>query len=103
MSFTRSSPSWLSRRRDTASYSYSPCCALVVDFTCHSISGADSALATSSASPVLPVPAPALPPPRPAFPKRRPLRLAPRVARALGVVGRDVAGRAFETHLQKPS
>jgi hypothetical protein len=56
MSATRWSPSWLSRRRETASYSYSPCSALVVDLMCHSISGAPSALAISSASTVLPVP-----------------------------------------------
>src|ERR1700712_392124 len=56
MSCTRSSPNWPSRKRDTASYSYSPCCALVVDLTCHSISGRPSAPATSCASTVLPVP-----------------------------------------------
>jgi hypothetical protein len=56
MSFTRSSPSWLSRKRETASYSYRPCSALVVDLMCHSISGAASALAISIASTVLPVP-----------------------------------------------
>ena len=60
MSFTRSesSPvaSWLSRRRLTASYSYRPCCALVVLLMCHCSSGMFSAVATSSASIVLPVP-----------------------------------------------
>src|SRR3982075_2998951 len=56
MSETRASPSWLSRSRDTASYSYRPCCALVVDLMCQVRSGAPSALATSSASTVLPVP-----------------------------------------------
>jgi hypothetical protein len=49
-------PSWLSRRRLTASYSYRPCCALVVDLMCHCSSGMSSAWATSSASMVLPVP-----------------------------------------------
>ena len=42
--------------RLTASYSYRPCWALVVLFTCHCSSGRPSALATSSASSVLPVP-----------------------------------------------
>src|SRR6185369_7638612 len=56
MSLTFSSPSWLSRRRETASYSYRPCCALVVDLMCHCSSGMFSEAATSSASIVLPVP-----------------------------------------------
>src|SRR5215831_1515436 len=56
MSATCSSPSCESRSRDTASYSYRPCCALVVDLMCHCKSGRDSARATSSASMVLPVP-----------------------------------------------
>src|SRR6201747_309383 len=56
MSFTRSSPSCESRRRETASYSYRPCCALVVDLMCHCSSGMPRAAATSSASMVLPVP-----------------------------------------------
>ena len=56
MSLTCSSPSWLSRRRLTASYSYRPCCALVVLLMCHCSSGMFSAVATSSASIVLPVP-----------------------------------------------
>ena len=56
MSDTRASPSWLSRSRDTASYSYRPCCALVVDLMCQVNSGAPIAFATSSASTVLPVP-----------------------------------------------
>src|SRR5579863_1454512 len=56
MSLTRSSPSCESRRRDTASYSYRPCWALVVDLICHCNSGMPSAAATSSASIVLPVP-----------------------------------------------
>src|SRR3978361_364991 len=56
MSETLASPSWLSRNRDTASYSYRPCCALVVDLMCQVRSGAPIALATSSASTVLPVP-----------------------------------------------
>src|SRR5579862_3474842 len=56
MSCTRGSPSCPSRRRETASYSYSPCCALVVDLMCHSISSSPSACATSYASTVLPVP-----------------------------------------------
>src|SRR5438876_146549 len=56
MSATCSSPSCESRRRDTASYSYSPCCALVVDFMCHCTSGRPIARAISLASIVLPVP-----------------------------------------------
>src|SRR5580704_3672861 len=56
MSLTRGSPSCESRRRETASYSYSPCCALVVDLMCHSNSGFDSERAISAASSVLPVP-----------------------------------------------
>src|SRR6267143_1189036 len=56
ISCTRGSPSWESRRRLTASYSYRPCCALVVDLMCHSSSGSPRALATSMASMVLPVP-----------------------------------------------
>src|SRR6267143_6930934 len=56
MSCTRSSPSCESRSRLTASYSYRPCCALVVDLMCHSRIGTPSDLATSSASIVLPVP-----------------------------------------------
>ena len=56
MSCTFASPSCESRRRETASYSYSPCCALLVDLMCHSYSGRSSALAISAASCVLPVP-----------------------------------------------
>ena len=56
MSLTRGSPSCESRSRDTASYSYKPCCALVVDLMCHSYRGFDSARAISAASSVLPVP-----------------------------------------------
>src|SRR5580704_13385756 len=56
MSLTRSSPSCESRRRDTASYSYSPCKALVVDLMCHSKNGLSSARAISLASSVFPVP-----------------------------------------------
>ena len=56
MSLTRGSPSCESRRRDTASYSYSPCCALVVDLMCHSKNGFCSERAISLASRVLPVP-----------------------------------------------
>ena len=60
MSLTFSEPdtsaSWLSRSRLTASYSYRPCCALVVLLMCHCSSGMPIALATSSASIVLPVP-----------------------------------------------
>src|SRR6266850_7876486 len=56
MSCTRSSPSCESRSRLTASYSYRPCCALVVDLMCHSRIGTPIDLATSSASIVLPVP-----------------------------------------------
>src|SRR5271170_3410304 len=56
MSFTRASPSCESRRRDTASYSYSPCKALVVDLMCHSKNGLSSARAISLASSVFPVP-----------------------------------------------
>src|SRR6267143_787500 len=56
ISCTRGSPSWESRRRLTASYSYRPCCALVVDLMCHSSSGSPTAFATSMASMVLPVP-----------------------------------------------
>ncbi|CFN62811.1 Uncharacterised protein [Bordetella pertussis] len=56
MSRTFSSPSCESRRRETASYSYRPWCALVVDLMCHCSSGRSSARATSSASIVLPVP-----------------------------------------------
>ena len=39
MSCTRASPSCESRSRETASYSYRPCCALLVDLMCHSYSG----------------------------------------------------------------
>src|SRR5438552_10331090 len=56
MSATCSSPSCESRRRETASYSYRPCCALVVDLMCHCTSGLPRLRATSSASSVLPVP-----------------------------------------------
>src|SRR5271167_3396474 len=56
MSLTRSSPSCESRRRDTASYSYNPCKALVVDLMCHSKNGFSSARAISLASSVFPVP-----------------------------------------------
>ena len=56
MSCTRASPSCESRRRETASYSYRPCCALLVDLMCHSYSGRPSARAISWASCVLPVP-----------------------------------------------
>src|SRR5260221_5479966 len=56
MSCTRWSPSCESRSRLTASYSYRPCCALVVDLMCHSSSGSPTAFATSTASMVLPVP-----------------------------------------------
>src|SRR5580692_1096267 len=56
MSLTRGSPSCESRRRDTASYSYSPCKALVVDLMCHSKNGLSRALAISLASSVFPVP-----------------------------------------------
>src|SRR3984957_6139620 len=56
MSLTRGSPSCESRRRDTASYSYSPCCALVVDLMCHSKNGLSRARAISLARSVLPVP-----------------------------------------------
>src|SRR5271170_2325667 len=56
MSLTRSSPSCESRRRDTASSSYRPCCALVVDLMCHSKNGLFKARAISVASSVLPVP-----------------------------------------------
>jgi hypothetical protein len=60
MFLTRSPPStsasWLSRSRLTASYSYRPCCAFVVDLMCHCMSGMPRAAATSSASIVLPVP-----------------------------------------------
>src|SRR6516164_7394569 len=56
MSCTRSSPSCESRNRETASYSYRPCCALLVDLMCHSYSGRASARAISCASCVLPVP-----------------------------------------------
>ncbi len=56
MSWTFASPSCESRRRDTASYSYRPCWALVVDLMCQRYSGLPSAAAISSASWVLPVP-----------------------------------------------
>src|ERR1700722_17068114 len=56
MSLTRGSPSCESRRRDTASYSYNPCCALVVDLMCHSKNGLFNERAISFASSVLPVP-----------------------------------------------
>src|ERR1700683_3732249 len=56
MSLTLASPSCESLSRDTASYSYSPCCALVVDLMCHSSKGIDSERAISAASSVLPVP-----------------------------------------------
>src|SRR5215469_12018600 len=56
MSCTRGSPNCPSRSRETASYSYNPCCALVVDLMCHSISSRPRACATSCASTVLPVP-----------------------------------------------
>src|SRR5271167_382962 len=56
MSLTRSSPSCESRRRDTASYSYNPCKALVVDLMCHSKNGMSRARAISLASSVFPVP-----------------------------------------------
>src|ERR1700729_3489330 len=56
MSWTFGSPSCESRRRDTASYSYKPCCALVVDLMCHSKNGFSKARAISFASSVLPVP-----------------------------------------------
>src|ERR1700722_6270554 len=56
MSLTRGSPSCESRRRDTASYSYNPCCALVVDLMCHSKNGLAKDRAISFASSVLPVP-----------------------------------------------
>src|SRR6202795_1215760 len=56
MSLTRGSPSCESRKRDTASYSYSPCRALVVDLMCHSKNGLSSARAISLASSVFPVP-----------------------------------------------
>src|ERR1700739_552183 len=56
MSWTLGSPSCESRRRDTASYSYKPCCALVVDLMCHSKNGLSNARAISFASSVLPVP-----------------------------------------------
>ena len=39
MSCTFASPSCESRSRDTASYSYRPCCALVVDLMCQRYSG----------------------------------------------------------------
>src|ERR1700727_3287501 len=56
MSWTFGSPSCESRRRDTASYSYRPCCALVVDLMCHSKNGLSRERAISFASRVLPVP-----------------------------------------------
>src|SRR5271167_1228323 len=56
MSLTRGSPNCESRRRETASYSYSPCCALVVDLMCHSKNGLFKERAISVASSVLPVP-----------------------------------------------
>src|SRR5579859_700486 len=56
MSLTRGSPSCESRRRDTASYSYSPCWALVVDLMCHSKNGLFRERAISLARSVLPVP-----------------------------------------------
>src|SRR5262245_42959450 len=56
MSCTLVSPSCESRRRETASYSYRPCIALVVDLMCHSKSGRPIAFAISMASMVLPVP-----------------------------------------------
>src|SRR4029077_15214326 len=56
MSCTRASPSCESRKRETASYSYRPCCALLVDLMCHSYSGRSRARAISCASCVLPVP-----------------------------------------------
>jgi hypothetical protein len=55
-SWLRASPSWASRSRETASYSYRPCCALVVDLIGQTISSRPSARAISSASMVLPVP-----------------------------------------------
>src|SRR5580698_4411497 len=56
MSLTLASPSCESLSRDTASYSYRPCCALVVDLMCHSCKGIASERAISAASSVLPVP-----------------------------------------------
>src|ERR1700723_402838 len=56
MSLTLGSPSCESRSRDTASYSYNPCCALVVDLMCHSKNGLSRARAISFASSVFPVP-----------------------------------------------
>ena len=56
ISLTLSSPNCESLNLVTASYSYSPCVALVVDFICHSISLFPNDSATSIASKVLPVP-----------------------------------------------
>src|SRR5579863_1182344 len=56
MSWTLGSPSCESRNRDTASYSYNPCSALVVDLMCHSKNGLSNARAISFASSVFPVP-----------------------------------------------
>ena len=56
MSLTLSSPSWESRKRATASYSYKPRAALVVDLMCQGMSRRPRELAISSASMVLPVP-----------------------------------------------
>src|SRR5271169_3842603 len=56
MSLTLGSPSCESRKRETASYSYSPCCAFVVDLMCHSKNGLFKDRAISLASSVLPVP-----------------------------------------------
>ena len=56
MSFTLSSPSCESLSRETASYSYRPCDAFVVDLMCHSINRIPRDSATSIASIVLPVP-----------------------------------------------
>src|SRR5438874_1877927 len=84
MSCTRGSPSWESRSRDTASYSYSPCCALVVDLMCHSSSGSPSARA------------------RPEFEFNRDLALAVRAAlTGRGVTTLLVGADGSMTHLSQ--
>ena len=56
MSFTFSSPNWESRNLETASYSYKPCWAVVVDFTFQEINFLSNDSAISSANKVFPVP-----------------------------------------------
>ena len=91
MSCTRGSPSCESRRRLTASYSYRPCCALVVDLMCHSSSGTPSDLRHLHREH-------GLAGARLALDQQRPLQRDRGVDRERQVVGGDVVGGACESH-----